>query len=73
MCLLHPLQQFKRTIAAIQTNTPDSADLDQQLSLIASPNRGGETSAGEGGDMAACGAEMGACCRGGGCGAFADA
>ena len=51
----------------------ESADLEQQLSLIASPNKGGEASAGDGGEMAACGAGMGACCGGGACGAFADA
>ncbi|MFZ1964704.1 MAG: zinc ribbon domain-containing protein [Roseiarcus sp.] len=51
----------------------DSADLEQRLSLIASPNKGGETSAREGGELALCGAEMGACCGGGACGAFADA
>ncbi len=45
----------------------ESAELDQQLSLIASPSKGGEA----GPQLAACGAEMGACC-GGAC-AFADA
>ena len=45
-----------------------SADLDQQLSLIAAPGKGGEAAA----EMAACGGEMGACC-GGACAAFADA
>ena len=50
-----------------------SADLERRLSLIASPNKGGGSSAGEDGDIAACGAEMGACCGGGACGAFADA
>jgi putative FmdB family regulatory protein len=46
-----------------------SADLDQELSLIASPSKGGEA----GPQLAACGAEMGACCGGGACGAFAHA
>ncbi len=49
-----------------------SVDLDQQLSLIASPSKGGDTGASEGGEMAACGAGMGGCCGGGAC-AFADA
>jgi putative FmdB family regulatory protein len=52
----------------------DSADLEQRLSLIASPNKGGEARARGGGELAPCGAEMSACCCGdGGCGAFADA
>ncbi len=46
----------------------ESADLEQQLSLIASPGKGGDAGAG----MAPCGADMGACCGGGAC-AFADA
>jgi putative FmdB family regulatory protein len=50
----------------------DSADLEQRLALIASPNKGGEASAGDCSDIGACGAEMGACC-GGACRAFADA
>ena len=45
----------------------ESADLEQQLSLIASPNKGGEDS----GDFAACSSGM--CCGGGACGAFAGA
>jgi putative FmdB family regulatory protein len=47
----------------------ESADLEQQLSLIASPGKGREA----GPEMAPCGAEIGACCGGGACGAFADA
>jgi len=50
----------------------ESADLDQRLSLIASPNKGGPASARGGDELAPCGADMGACC-GGACGAFADA
>ena len=46
----------------------ESADLDQQLSLIASPGKGGESAP----ETAPCGAGMGACCGGGAC-AFADA
>ena len=46
----------------------ESADLEQQLSLIASPGKGGDAAA----EMAPCGAGMGACCGGGAC-AFADA
>jgi len=49
-----------------------SADLEQQLSLIASPNKGGETGPSARAGVGACGAEMGACC-GGACQAFADA
>jgi putative FmdB family regulatory protein len=47
----------------------ESADLEQQLSLIASPGKGGDAGA----EMAPCGAGMGACCGGGGACAFADA
>jgi len=46
-----------------------SADLERQLSLIASPNKGGDSAPA----TAACGADMGACCGGGACQAFADA
>lgn len=45
-----------------------SVELDQQLSLIASPNKGGDA----GPDMAACPAGLGACCGGGAC-AMAEA
>jgi putative FmdB family regulatory protein len=49
----------------------ESANLEQQLSLIASPNKGGEAGAGSD-DFGAC-ANGGMCCGGGACGAFADA
>ena len=49
----------------------ESANLEQQLSLIASPNKGGDASAGSDADFNSC--STGMCCGGGACGAFADA
>ncbi len=48
----------------------DSSSLEQQLSLIASPNKGGDAAASSDADFAAC--STGMCCGGGAC-AFADA
>jgi putative FmdB family regulatory protein len=65
-------KQFQTLVMSGETpvcSACESADLDQQLSLIASPNKGGEAAPA----TAACGAEMGACCGGGSCAAFADA
>jgi hypothetical protein len=49
----------------------ESANLEQQLSLIASPNKGGDASAGSDADFGSC--STGMCCGGGACGAFVDA
>ena len=69
-------EEFQTLVTAGETalcKACDSADLEQRLSLIASPNKGGEASARGGGELAPCGAELGACCGGGACRAFADA
>ena len=50
----------------------ESANLEQQLSLIASPSKGGEAGGGSDADFGAC-PSGGMCCGGGACGAFADA
>ena len=65
-------EQFQTLVMSGETpvcKACESADLERQLSLIASPNKGGESSA----ETAACGAPMGACCGGGSCAALADA
>ena len=49
----------------------ESADLEQQLSLIAAPNKGGDDGAGSDADFGSC--STGMCCGGGACSAFADA
>ena len=68
-------EEFQTLVTAGETpacGICESADLEQQLSLIASPNKGGEASARGGGELAPCGADVSECC-GGACGAFADA
>ena len=72
-----PLPLLRRGIpdAVMSGETPlckscEGANLEQQLSLIASPNKGGDASAGSEADFGAC--STGMCC-GAACGAFADA
>ena len=64
--------EFQTLVMSDETpmcKTCESEDLEQQLSLIASPNKGGDASAGADADFGACSAGM---CCGGACG-FADA
>lgn len=60
--------QFETLVMSGETpvcKTCESADLEQQLSLIASPNKGGEIDAAP---MKTCGMDGGMCCGGAGCG-----
>ncbi len=50
-----------------------SANLEQQLSLIASPSKGGDSGSGAGSEADFGSCSTGMCCGGGACGAFADA
>jgi hypothetical protein len=73
--LLTGAKRGGRALLVMSGETPvckscESANLEQQLSLIASPNKGGDAGAGSDADFGS--GSTGMCC-GGACGAFADA
>ncbi len=67
-------EEFQTLVMSGETPTCrscESANLEQQLSLIASPNKGGDASAGKNADFGAC--STGTCRGGDACGALAGA